>query len=248
MSRPALLLLLSLLAACAAAPESPGVATVWYPSPNFDARRPDFVILHHTGDDTVQAALRTLTDRARAVSAHYLVARNGTIYQLVDERERAWHAGLSRWGAQDDVNSASIGIELDNNGEEPFADAQIAALLALLADIESRYAIPAANFLGHGDVAPARKVDPSRYFPWRTLAAHGFGLWCDAPPEAPPVNFDAATGLQALGYDVSNLDAAARAFKRHFGQEDGSAVLTTGEQAMLQCLVEKAREKGAPRS
>ena len=245
MARPLLLLLPLVLAACAQAPQRAGIPSTWHPSPNFDARRPDFVILHHTSDETAAKALQVLTDPLRAVSAHYLVARDGTIYQLVDERARAWHAGVARWGADQDVNSDSIGIELDNDGEEPFAEAQVEALLALLADIEARYPIPAANFLGHGDVAPGRKVDPSRYFPWRRLAEHGFGLWCDPPLAPPPEDFDAATELQAFGYDASDLDAAVRAFKRHFGVEDGSAVLTEAERAMLQCLVRKTRAAGA---
>lgn len=232
------------LAACAPAPWRAGVPSVWHPSPNFDERRPVFVIIHHTSDDTAEQALRVLADRGREVSAHYLVARDGTIYQLVDERARAWHAGVSRWGAQTDINSASLGIELDNNGAEPFPEAQIAALMALLADIEARYRIPAANFLGHGDVAPGRKVDPGRLFPWRTLAAHGFGLWCDAPlPETPP-GFETLRALQAFGYDISDPEAAARAFNRHFLQDDASSVIGPEGQALLACLVEKAGRGG----
>jgi len=245
MARPLLLVLLLLAGACAQAPQRAGVPSTWYPSPNFDERRPDMVVIHHTSDDTPEQALATLADPLRQVSAHYLVARDGAIYQLVDERKRAWHAGISRWGAQTDVNSASIGIELDNDGEEPFADAQIAALLALLADLKARYDIPTANFVGHGDVAPGRKVDPSRYFPWRTLAQNGFGLWCDPPYDAPPELFDVATSLQAFGYDVSDLDAAVRAFNRHFLQLEDSAQMTPEGEAMLACLVRKARGAAA---
>jgi N-acetylmuramoyl-L-alanine amidase len=104
------------------------------------------------------------------VSAHYVIARDGTVYQLVDERARAWHAGDSLWGGMTDLNSASLGIELDNNGAEPFPDVQISALLALLTDLQQRYRIPARNFLGHADIAPKRKGDPSPYFPWQLLA------------------------------------------------------------------------------
>ena len=137
------------------------------------------------------------------VSSHYLIARDGRIYYLVDELARAWHAGESYWGGNRDLNSASIGIELDNNGGEPFAEAQIEALIALLADLKARYGIPTANFIGHGDVAPGRKVDPSRWFPWQGLAGHGFGLWCEPPyPPAPP-DLDSATLLAAFGYDVA---------------------------------------------
>jgi len=245
MARPVAFLLLLLLAACAA-PRQAGVPTTWYPSPNFDERRPNLVVIHHTSDATREQALATLTDPAREVSAHYLVARDGTVYQLVDETKRAWHAGVSRWGADTDVNSSSIGIELDNDGAEPFADAQLASLLALLADLKARYHIPTANFVGHGDVAPGRKVDPSRWFPWRTLALAGFGLWCD-PPLAPAAQpFDDATELQALGYDVSDLDAAIRAFNRHYLQLEDVPILSPGAEAMLACLVQKSRQPEPP--
>jgi N-acetylmuramoyl-L-alanine amidase len=143
------------------------------PSPNFDQRRPNFVILHQTTNATVDKALATLTDPARKVSAHYLIGRDGKSLQLVDESARAWHAGESRWGGMSDLNSASIGIELDNTGDEPFAEPQITALLALLAELRERYRIPAANVLAHGDVAPTRKVDPAATFPgaaWRRPA------------------------------------------------------------------------------
>ncbi len=244
MRRLALAFVSLALGACGPLPQRAGIPTVWYPSPNEDDRMPDFVILHHTSDESAQVALAVLTDPVRAVSAHYLVARDGTIFQLVDERKRAWHAGVSRWGAQVDVNSASIGIELDNDGVAPYPAAQVAALLALLADLETRYRIPGANFLGHGDVAPGRKVDPGANFPWRTLAADGFGLWCDPPYPAADPSFDAVTDLQAFGYDVTDPDAAIRAFKRHFGTEDGTAILGEEEAGRLRCLVEQVRQPG----
>jgi N-acetylmuramoyl-L-alanine amidase len=237
-TRHVLLYAAMLLAACAPmAPQGPGVPASWQPSPNFDERRPNFVILHQTTNDDAERALRTLTDPLKKVSAHYLVGRDGAIVQLVDERARAWHAGESWWGGLSDLNSASIGIELDNNGEEPFASAQIEALLELLADLKTRYRIPDANFLGHGDVAPGRKVDPSRHFPWKRLAERGFGLWCEAPPPPPP-GFDARLALRALGYSLADADAAVRAFRRHWGAGDEAmAVLGDGDKAMLHCLV-----------
>ncbi|MFH1604798.1 MAG: N-acetylmuramoyl-L-alanine amidase, partial [Pseudomonadota bacterium] len=210
------LLLALLLAACAPVPQRAGIPTEWLASPNFSDRKPNFVIIHHTSDDTVDQAVRTLADPVREVSAHYLIARDGRIIQLVDERARAWHAGESKWGSNTDINSASLGIELDNNGREPFADVQVSALLRLLADIKERHRIPSANFLGHADVAPQRKTDPSRYFPWRRLAGEGFGLWCDPPLPEPPAGFDVKAALRALGYDIGNLDAAIRAFRLHF--------------------------------
>jgi N-acetylmuramoyl-L-alanine amidase len=228
------------LAACAPLPQRAGIPTAWKGSPNFDERRPNFVIVHHTSDDNVDQALRTLADPLRKVSAHYLIGRDGKIIQLVDERARAWHAGESKWGAATDINSASLGIEIDNNGREPFADAQISALLRLLADIRERYRIPAANFLGHADVAPRRKTDPSGYFPWKTLAENGFGLWCDPPFPQPPLAFDAAAALRALGYDGGNPEAAIRAFKLHFLPDDLSSALTERSRALLYCLYQKA--------
>jgi N-acetylmuramoyl-L-alanine amidase len=233
------LLLSGLLCACAPLPPERGRAAAWQPSPNFDQRRPNYVILHQTSNDNVEQALATLTDPQRRVSAHYLIGRDGGVIQLVDESARAWHAGESWWGGSTDLNSASIGIELDNTGDEPFAEAQIAALLVLLDELRSRYRIPAANYLAHGDIAPARKVDPGRLFPWQRLAQQGFGLWCEAPPAAAPAGFDATLGLQALGYDVKVPGAARGAFRRHFSGQDGDAELAPAEQAVLHCLLQK---------
>jgi len=237
LARACVALLILAVVACAPLPQRANVPVEQRPSPNFDERRPNFVILHHTSDDSAEQALRTLTDLLRKVSSHYLIARDGKIYYLVDELARAWHAGESYWGGDRDLNSASIGIELDNNGEEPFADAQIESLLALLADLKERYGIPTANFLGHGDVAPRRKTDPSRQFPWERLAGHGFGLWCEAPSPPAPPGFDSATLLNAFGYDVSDPGAAITAFKRHFVPNDTSQEMTQHDRALLYCLV-----------
>ena len=221
--RTCLFVLSLLLAACAPVPQRAGIPTSWQGSPNFDERRPNLVVIHHTSDDSVDEAMRTLANPLRKVSAHYLIARDGAIIQLVDERARAWHAGESKWGAATDINSASLGIELDNNGSEAFPEAQISSLLRLLADVKERYRIPVANFVGHADVAPRRKTDPSRYFPWKTLADQGFGLWCDPPFAQPPPAFDATAALRALGYDSGNAEAAIRAFNLHFLPDDASA-------------------------
>jgi len=236
--------LLAALGACAPLPSGQGRDAQWQPSPNFDQRRPNFVILHQTTNDNAATALATLTDPQRKVSAHYLIGRDGAIMQLVDEALRAWHAGESWWGGSTDLNSASIGIELDNTGDEAFAEPQIVALLGLLDDLRTRHRIPAANFLAHGDIAPTRKVDPSRLFPWRRLAAQGFGLWCETPPPAAPAGFDAMLGLQALGYDIVAPAAARAAFRRHFMGSDTDAELAPDEQALLHCLLQKkvARE------
>jgi N-acetylmuramoyl-L-alanine amidase len=242
-----------LLAACTPVPPrfAPGIAVRQVASPSFDLRRPQYVILHHTTNGTAARALATLTDPARMVSAHYLVGRDGVVYQLVDERYRAWHAGASRWGAETDINSASIGIELDNDGFEPYPPAQVDALLALLADIEARHEIPRENFLAHGDVAPGRKVDPGALFPWNTLAQRGFGAWCDEPvtpdrtvtPDEPVTPAEAgarssdAQALALFGYDVTNLEAAVRAFNRHFMALEDEPALSGAGRAMLACLL-----------
>jgi N-acetylmuramoyl-L-alanine amidase len=233
----------SMLAACAPLPERSDPN--WRPSPNFDERRPNFVIIHATSNDTAAQALRTLTSAEARVSAHYLVDRDGTVYRLVAETARAWHAGESKWGADTDLNSVSLGIELDNNGREPFADAQIAALLTLLQGIRSRYpGIPAANYIGHADVAPRRKVDPSRYFPWEILAREGFGLWCEPPLPMPSATMDTTVSLRALGYDLADRMAAIRAFRRHFLKEDSAAEFDDRARSVLACLLEKS--SGAP--
>ena len=249
---PALLALA--IGACSTAPQRPsqpeqtglpqysGLPLTERPSPNFGARRPNFVIIHHTADNTAEDSLRTLTTPRFEVSAHYLIGRDGAIYYLVDELARAWHAGDSYWGGTTDLNSASIGIELDNNGAEPFAEPMIDALLLLLADIKMRYKIPTANFLGHGDIIPGRKVDPSGWFPWRRLAQHGFGVWCDPPYPVTPLVQDDALLLAALGYDVTRLDPARAAFRRRFLVEESAGALTDSERALLQCLIARKRE------
>ncbi len=228
------------LAACAQLPVYTRLAVVQHASVNFNERRPSFVILHHTGRGEAERALVTLSNPTAQVSAHYLVAQDGTIYYLVDEMKRAWHAGDSWWGGRIDMNSASIGVELANDGRESYSDAQIAALLALLADIKQRYAVPTINFLGHGDIAPGRKVDPGVQFPWRRLAAEGFGLWCDPPFEPVPPGLDDATLLAAFGYEVSNIGAATAAFNRHFLGIESSRMTDEGH-GRLYCLVQKKR-------
>ena len=229
-----------LLTACAPIPRRPPPEINWVASPNFDERRPNLVIIHHTSDDTVDEALRTLTAPERKVSSHYLISRNGEILQLVEERARAWHAGKSWWGGVTDINSISLGIELDNNGSEPFADAQIDALLGLLEGIRQRYPIPGANFIGHADVAPTRKDDPSALFPWEQLAARGFGLWCDEPLVPAPEGFDLALALTAIGYDPATPEASRQAFRLHFVRGDHEEV-DAYEKALASCLLQKKR-------
>lgn len=226
----------TVLAACTSLPPIGMPGARFVPSPNFNARRPNLVVIHHTGDATLDGSLRTLTSPSRQVSAHYLIGRDGRTVQLVDERYRAWHAGASWWGGLTDINSASIGIELDNNGHEPYADLQIEALLKLLGDLRARYQIPVANYIGHADIAPGRKVDPSAWFPWDRLARQGFGLWCEPSSWLPaPMGFDLAMALTALGYNPATPEASRTAFLLHFAH----AVPLDGRQqdALAACLL-----------
>ena len=233
-----------IVAGCASTP--PPRPYPWIPSPNFDQRRPNFIVVHHTQDETVEQSLATLTDPAREVSAHYLIGRDGRVLQLVDDVNRAWHAGRSWWGGHTDLNSTSIGIELDNNGFEPFAEPQIVALLKLMRELVDRLRIPPANVVGHGDVAPGRKVDPNRWFPWQRLADAGFGLWCREPAPALPASFDPTLALMAVGYDVSRPDVARRAFRRHFIGTESDLEWSDAELRVLACIVRAQAARTAP--
>lgn len=229
------------------------------PSPNFDernCRRPvDMVVLHYTGMPTAAAALERLCDPAAKVSAHYVIDEDGTVYRLVDEGKRAWHAGVSYWRGIRDVNARSIGIELVNPGHEfgyrEFPTVQIDALLALLTDIATRHQIMPGAYVGHSDIAPQRKEDPGELFPWHRLAAAGFGRWW-APdfrvsPHAPTLTPGEKSGavlelqlaLDRIGYAIEGsgiydplTEAAVRAFQRHWrpAQVDG---VSDGETTSL---------------
>jgi N-acetylmuramoyl-L-alanine amidase len=197
------------------------------PSPNFDdrGRAVDMVILHYTGMPAAEEALARLRSPEARVSAHYFVEEDGRVQRLVDERHRAWHAGVSAWKGEFDINARSIGVEMVNPGHEfgyrDFPDAQIGAVIALLKDIRTRHNIPVANILGHSDVAPRRKEDPGEKFPWGRLAAEGLAL---APFEGDPkasakLSYDdALKALSAIGYDAPKGDHAAAllAFQRRF--------------------------------
>ncbi|GAA4316954.1 N-acetylmuramoyl-L-alanine amidase [Compostibacter hankyongensis] len=221
--------------------DSLSVSSILAPSSNFDIRTPDLVILHHTAQDGCMQSLKTLTNPAvrGRVSSHYLVCKDGTVYQLVNEQYRAWHAGVSSWGNIANVNSASIGIELDNNGHEPFGEKQIAALLVILHSLKERYHIPVANFVGHGDVAPGRKVDPSGFFPWKKLADNGYGYWQDSVLVAPSEDFDYKAALRVIGYNLRDTTAAILAFKRHFIPADTTAALSPENKQVLYDIEQK---------
>lgn len=200
---------------------------------HFNLRKPNYVIIHHTAQDSLQQTLRTFTVPHAQVSAHYVIGRDGEVYQMLNDYLRGWHAGAGKWGSVTDLNSVSLGIELDNNGSEPFSEAQIHSLLRLLDTLKTKYNIPTANFIGHSDIAPTRKVDPSAWFPWKRLSEHGFGLWPSDSLETPPANFNPTDALRIIGYDTSNLEAAIQAFKLHYIQHDVSPVLTENDLCVL---------------
>jgi N-acetylmuramoyl-L-alanine amidase len=197
------------------------------PSPNFDERSLgiSMIVLHYTGMEDGQSAIDRLRDPTAKVSAHYLVAEDGTVLRMVDEAQRAWHAGKSRWRGIEDVNSASIGIEIVNPGHEfgyrPFAEEQIDALLPLVAGIKERYSITRGNVVGHSDIAPTRKQDPGELFPWNRLAKHRLALPRPTKNLMDPMWTDAGflIALERFGYDVSDKLAAVVAFQRRFRPE-----------------------------
>lgn len=193
-------------------------------SPNFDARPPDVpidtLVFHYTGMVSAQAALERMCDPHAKVSAHYMVEEDGTIWTLVNEMDRAWHAGVAYWRGHSNINARSIGIEIVNPGHEfgycAFNASQMKSVVELAGDILSRHDIPARNVVGHSDVAPTRKSDPGEYFDWQRLSSQGIGLW---PEAADHLEMDAsalADALTLIGYEVLDFPATLKAFQRHF--------------------------------
>ena len=211
----------------------------WVGTTNFGMRKPNFVIIHHTAQNACDSTLRTFTLTRTQVSAHYVICKDGTIHHMLSDYLRAWHAGVGKWGNVTDVNSISIGIELDNNGFEPFSAVQINSLLHLLKQLKRNYGIPASNFIGHLDIAPSRKVDPNKYFPWQQLAEQGFGNWYDTAGVRIPDNFNAMQSLRVIGYDIKDSVSAVKAFKLHFRQLDGSSVITDEDKKIIYVLSKK---------
>jgi len=207
---------------------------------NFNLRKPNFVIIHHTAQNSCEETLKTFTTEKTQVSAHYVICRDGTIYHMLNDFLRAWQAGISKWGNLTDLNSSSIGIELDNNGFEPFSDAQIRSLLVLLDTLKANYSIPTANFIGHADIAPGRKIDPNVYFPWEQLAARGFGFWYgDTTTIEVPANFNRLEALRLIGYNIKDTTAAIRSYKLHFAKDTLSRVLNKTDEKILYDLSRK---------
>jgi N-acetylmuramoyl-L-alanine amidase len=176
------------------------------------------VVIHHTAEKSFDAALKILQTQNSGgpVSSHYLIGRDGRLAQLVSDDHRAYHAGGGTWGPYRDLNSLSIGIELDNNGFEPFAQPQIEALIVLLEDLTRRFSISRTQILGHADVDPIRKQDPNATFPWKLLAERGFGLWPDKILANPPGEFDPWMAMKVIGYSLKDPAASLRAFHLHY--------------------------------
>ncbi|QNM83072.1 N-acetylmuramoyl-L-alanine amidase [Sphingomonas sabuli] len=194
------------------------------PSPNFDDRASSvsMIVLHYTGMPDCQGALDRMCSPEAKVSAHYCVDEDGTIYCLVDESKRAWHAGKSRWRGVTDINSASVGIEIVNPGHEfgyrPFPDEQVAALIPLVASIKERHGVGRGNVVAHSDIAPARKEDPGELFPWEALARRRLALPSPTRELIDPFWTDAGflLALERFGYDVADEQKAVIAFQRRF--------------------------------
>lgn len=212
----------------------------WASAIHYDNRKPNYVIIHHTSQNSTAQTVRTFQLAHTKVSSHYVIGRDGQVIQMLNDYDRAWHAGKSKWGSITDMNSVSLGIELDNNGREPFPEVQINSLLVLLDTLKSKYLIPQLNFIGHADIAPTRKDDPNVNFPWKRLAEKGFGVWYneDFLPE-PPATFNPTDALKIIGYDMSNPEAAIRAFKRKFIRTEVNGVLNARDKAVLYDLYRK---------
>jgi len=216
---------------------------IWHPSPNFGPRRnrarPDMVVIHYTAMQSAQAALDRLCDPAFEVSAHYLIGRDGVTYQLVSDDMRAWHAGAGSWGGVDDVNSRSIGIELDNSGLHPFAEPQMVALEGLLSGLLERWSIPLERVIAHSDMAPARKTDPGRRFDWRRLAIQGMAVWAEYEHTDGHDQSWFRDFAETVGYDPNNSDEALlEAFRSRFRPEKFGK-MDAGDLKLIQNLAKR---------
>jgi N-acetylmuramoyl-L-alanine amidase len=242
------------------------------PSPNFDERtglaRPDMIVLHYTGMPFTDDAVHRLCDPKARVSAHYCVLENGSILQFVPESKRAWHAGVSAWGGDPDINSRSIGIEIANSGHDysypDFPPRQIAAVITLCRSILTRNIVRPENIVAHSDVAPSRKKDPGEKFPWRRLAQSGVGLWVEAPPPSDTVVLkpgddgdkvtalqraliDYGYGLEPNGqYDTATTEVVT-AFQRHFRPARVDGIVDASTQETLRKLMATRDAQAAPK-
>lgn len=228
------------------------------PSPNHDRRgdpaRIDMLVLHYTGMRSAEAALDRLCDPASRVSSHYMVEEDGAVWRLVAEARRAFHAGLSCWDGERELNFVSIGIEIVNPGHEwgyrPFPDAQMDAVQALCAEILSRHPIPPSRIVGHSDIAPERKTDPGELFDWPRLGRAGIGIWPEPSGRGSGAAVDhahALADLAAIGYcTASSEKAAVAAFQRRFRPAQSDGVLD-GETAARLAEIRAAYAAGRAR-
>ncbi|MCC1491573.1 N-acetylmuramoyl-L-alanine amidase [Cognatishimia sp. F0-27] len=204
----------------AAGPPCDAADALWCPSENHGPRRcgarPDIVLLHYTAMTDAVAARDWLCTGESQVSAHYVLAEDGRLWQLVREEHRAWHAGAGAWGGIDDVNSASIGIEIANDGFSPFSEPQMARLERLIAEIMARWSIPPERVLGHSDVALGRKIDPGRRFDWARLARRGLAI----RPQPQAIEAQARIMADAQPADGFLSDAARFGYVASADQQD----------------------------
>ena len=222
-------------------------------SPNFNERptpkKVDLIVIHYTGMVTAQAALTRLCEPAAQVSSHYLIEKNGYLHELVDEKKRAWHAGISFWKGETDINGISLGIELDNGGHDfglpAYPEDQIKTLLLLLDKLVTQYSLHKERIIGHSDVAPTRKRDPGEHFPWLVLHKKGFGLWpesCAVNPE-PQSIYEIQKKLGEIGYNcpftgILDLQTTAtiKAFQQHFTPQEITGTPTPNLRHTLSCF------------
>jgi N-acetylmuramoyl-L-alanine amidase len=238
------------------------IASDVIPSANYGdrakGRQPDMIVLHYTGMPEVEGAIRQLCAAGTDVSAHYIVLEDGRIVQLVPEAKRAWHAGVSSWAGEEDINSCSIGIEIVNRGHDwgypEFPLRQIAAVIALCRGIMLRRKVPSHRVLAHSDVAPARKKDPGEKFPWHSLANSGVGHWVQPAPivhgeslKLGSINENVEGMQRALArygygvpvtgkYDGPTMEVVS-AFQRHFRPARVDGVADHSTLATLQSLI-----------
>ena len=222
------------------------------PSPNQDPRPAgtaiDMLVLHYTGMRSADEALERLCDDTCQVSAHYLIDLDGAVFSLVDEDNRAWHAGIAWWRGRADVNARSIGIELVNPGHEfglaPFPEAQLISLIDLGCDILARHSVPPVNVVGHSDVAPRRKQDPGELFPWSRLAKSGIGYW---PGPCEPLRIDQGLILSMLaqiGYETEDWQKSIEAFQRRYRPSAINGFIDGETAALIASVLDSLSKRG----
>ncbi len=234
-----------------------------WPSPNFGDREGaevSILVVHYTAMSSVESTIKRFSDTSSQVSAHYVISRNGEIFQMVDEDKRAWHAGVAFWRGIQNVNSYSIGIELDHDGIDaighfiPYATPQLQSLKLLAADIIQRHQIPMQNIVGHSDVAPMRKQDPGNTFPWKDFADEGIGFW---PKQVPTKTYkslksgdkgdevrDLQMALGKYGYGITvdgdfgiQTEAVIIGFQRHFCADNVDGIAGNQTRNMLDAVL-----------